>query len=62
MEYGVCLVLCSSKEGGRKKKLRAQRCEMGEERRLYAGWSLRLGGPRWRQTPGDMRPVQQMDG
>lgn len=62
MEYGVCLVLCSSKEGGRKKKLRAQRCEMGEERRLYAGWSLRLGGPSWRQKPGDMRHVQQMDG
>lgn len=35
---------------------------MGEERRLYAGWSLRLGGPRWRQTPGDMRHVQRMDG
>lgn len=62
LEYGVGLVLCSSKGGGRKKKLRAQRCEMGEERRLYAGWLLRPGGPRRRQTAGDLRDVQRMDG
>lgn len=31
---------------------------MGEERRLYAGWSLRLGGPRRRQMPEDMRDMQ----
>lgn len=55
-------MFCSSKGGGRKRKLSAQRRETSEEKRLCAGRSFWVGGPRRRQMPGDMRDVQGMDG
>lgn len=58
LDYGACLVLCSSKEGGRKNKLRVQRCKNGED---VGGCMLRLGAPRKRQMSGDTQDVQSMD-